>query len=323
MAALDFPDTPAVGDIYGSWRWDGTRWSSAAGNGVRGVVAYAQLTASHGGFTTRGDVNNLSVTWTADPSRRYRTTVGMEVIGTVANDLLIAHISNAATTLSIQRCLLQMGNPVLSGTTYAKAHFSHVETGLSGTQTRRAQLERNIGTGTAGCQALPALPAFIMVEDVTYEVGSGSSVATFPQFRRFTFSGLTLVQSTTTVLPFVDGAGDVLGNIGNRAAGFFALGEKGLYVVDAMLTYSTTFGATPGLAIDLAWTENQSAGSGVSLGSQPVMTPWGTSQNTWLLDHTQANVTANREYILRCYTYVASLTSVYGSIRVSRVSARP
>lgn len=35
MAALDFPDTPAVGDTYGSagvtWRWDGARWGVAPG----------------------------------------------------------------------------------------------------------------------------------------------------------------------------------------------------------------------------------------------------------------------------------------------------
>jgi hypothetical protein len=34
MAALDFPDTPSVGQLHGSagalWRWDGTRWAYAA-----------------------------------------------------------------------------------------------------------------------------------------------------------------------------------------------------------------------------------------------------------------------------------------------------
>src|SRR6187402_3562156 len=81
MTALDFPDTPAVGQLYGSagtvWRWDGARWASTSGaSGARGRMAYAQVTVPQTGITAAmTDIAGLSVTWTADPSRTYRTSM--------------------------------------------------------------------------------------------------------------------------------------------------------------------------------------------------------------------------------------------------------
>ena len=32
MPQLDFPSSPAPGDVHGAWRWDGAKWNRQAHN---------------------------------------------------------------------------------------------------------------------------------------------------------------------------------------------------------------------------------------------------------------------------------------------------
>jgi hypothetical protein len=169
MAALDFPDTPITGDQYGVsgpvWRWDGARWALTAGAaGARGAVAYAQITASQGSIVgTAVDVTGLSVSWTASSSRTYRTTVHLVASSTVQNDDFNAFITDAAGTQKQFHL-----NPYLDPSTSSGMEFSVVETGLSGTITRKVRAVRGAGTGTITLYAAATAPSFILVEDITY-----------------------------------------------------------------------------------------------------------------------------------------------------------
>ena len=173
MAALDFPDSPATGDLYGSsgtvWRWDGARWASTAGaSGARGRVAYAQITASQTGVgASFVDIGGLSVTWAAYPDRVYRITASMETSSNVAGDTTLMRITDPAG-VQVTRGVEQTVSAAWPTTTTA----SVIETGRSGYNTRKVQVQRAGGTGTVAVGAAPDYPAFILVEDITYEAGT-------------------------------------------------------------------------------------------------------------------------------------------------------
>ena len=179
MTKLDFPDTPSTGQQYGSsgtvWRWDGTRWGSTAGAaGARGRVAYAQITAAQSGITAAGaDLAGLSVTWTADPSRTYRTTLYGEASSTVANDVPMVNIRNAAgSDMARSASVCAVAN------TAERQIVELIETGLSGSITRKAWMRLAVGSGTFMWYAAPSSPSFILVEDITYEAGSSGATPT-------------------------------------------------------------------------------------------------------------------------------------------------
>lgn len=171
MTKLDFPDTPAVGDLYGSagtmWRWDGARWASATGaSSPSGTVAYAQVTVNQTGITaTVVTLTGLTVTWTADPSRTYRTTVYTETSSTVATDAAVVNIRNISGTI-----LARGASPQTQANVAEKQILSVVETGLSGTQTRYGTCRRALGTGVIDIIADVTFPSYILVEDITYRL---------------------------------------------------------------------------------------------------------------------------------------------------------
>lgn len=172
MAALNFPDTPAVGELYGSagtvWRWDGARWASTAGaSGARGAVAYAQVTANQGSITTAWvDIAGLSVTWVADPSRTYRVSVQVQEQSTVAGDPM--HIGIYSGSTRAIRASINANSLSSAESNYAAAILK----GLSGSVTYKAMATCG-GTGTLTVAASPDIPSWILVEDITYEAGSG------------------------------------------------------------------------------------------------------------------------------------------------------
>lgn len=172
MAAMDFPNSPATGDVFGSsgtlWRWDGSRWISTIGPaGPRGVVARsANITADLGPYVSLTDIPGLTATFTADPSRVYRTTIYGEWTSTVGGDIPAVYICDAAGA-TLARDAPRM----------AVANISHksitqiIETGLSGVTTRKGRGSRAIGTGNCVWQSNPGFPSFLVVEDITYEAG--------------------------------------------------------------------------------------------------------------------------------------------------------
>jgi hypothetical protein len=124
-----------------------------------GIMGQASATANQTGITTATDVTGLSVTFTANSTRYYRTTVYVysSVQNTAAGfpEVRITDGSNVQK----QTCVFQLG---AGG--QAPFHFSVVETGLSGSTTRKAR-----ATTTAGTLLLAATstgPMFIVVEDI-------------------------------------------------------------------------------------------------------------------------------------------------------------
>lgn len=175
MTKLDFPDTPAVGDLYGSsgtvWRWDGARWGSTAGAaGARGRVAYAQIVANQSGFTTTAtDVGGLSVTFIADPARTYRTTVYFRWSSSAVNTQIQMAVNDGA---GVQKGRTQDYLPTTAMS--VTGIVQTVETGASGAQTRKATLAVVLG-GTVTVEATTASPAYILVEDITFEAGTSAA----------------------------------------------------------------------------------------------------------------------------------------------------
>ena len=127
-----------------------------------GVMAYASRTSNQTGVSAVTDVTGLSVTFTANSTRYYRTTVF------VSNLLQIT--SDGYATMSITD-----GSNVQkqSGTNYkvvAEGNGENpmvlvlIETGLSGSTTRKARLTTS--AGTVETRAGTTNPAFIVVEDI-------------------------------------------------------------------------------------------------------------------------------------------------------------
>lgn len=182
MSALDFPDTPTVGQLYGSsgtmWRWDGARWASTAGaSGARGRVAYAQVTTVQGSITgAQTLLTGLSVTWNAVPGRVYRTSWHCDLQGTIA-----------PPQYGYIKCLDGAGNqiaqtvPATLNNSYGTATDGSItETGLSGGVTRSLAAQLLMGGTSMSNWAAPFSPSWILVEDITYEAGSSGGPVPAP-----------------------------------------------------------------------------------------------------------------------------------------------
>lgn len=129
--------------------------------GALGTVGYAQITTNSAAVSAVTDVGGLAVTFTAVAGRRYRTSVAGGWLGSVAPDLLIAQITDAAGTNVYTR---QLRSVTAGG--YDHIALSVVESGLSGSVTRKMQHLRSSGTGTSQILGNASWPAYILVEDI-------------------------------------------------------------------------------------------------------------------------------------------------------------
>lgn len=133
-----------------------------------GTKDHVALTSSHGSITTITDISfggtPLSVTWTASASRRYRTTFSGEINGTSAGALLIVYITDGSNNIKRRHVITVPA--LVSGVGYTGVQFSVVESGLTGSTTRKIRLERNAGSGTAEAYAATSSPMSILVEDI-------------------------------------------------------------------------------------------------------------------------------------------------------------
>lgn len=137
-----------------------------------GTVAYAETTTSQNTITTLVDLTGLSVTWAALTGRRYRITLFAEVNGTAAGDLGVAYITTDAN-VEVRRHVFTVP-ALVGGVGYSAIQTSRVESGLSGSVTRKARLQRNSGAGSVSLFASATTPAHLIVEDI------GPSTATPP-----------------------------------------------------------------------------------------------------------------------------------------------
>ena len=136
-------------------------------NMPRGYVGHAVKTANQV-FAASGDITGLSVTWTADPTRRYRTSfkLGIDKDGTAANVWIEIQTGASASVDSVFTLFpASTSNPIQGWT---------IESGLSGATTRKLRLNLNAGQATLAASA--GMKAWIVVEDIGAADVSGGGV---------------------------------------------------------------------------------------------------------------------------------------------------
>ena len=124
-----------------------------------GFVARASRTSNQTSISTIVDVGSVTVTFTADASRVYKTT-------------LHAPYNEQASTAGFQGLTITDGSNVEKGraTQYGvvgQGSFLHVvavESGISGSQTRKGRIATSAGSMTLTATA--TAPCFILVEDI-------------------------------------------------------------------------------------------------------------------------------------------------------------
>ena len=132
-----------------------------------GKIAYAQITAGSTTFVgTEITITGLEVTWTAVTGRLYKISIGTDVTSTVADDEIGVKICDSSNVQK-HRGTTVVGLATVSGVDKNMTlNMSYVESGLSGSVTRRVRALRSAGTGTCQITAAADRPAFILVEDI-------------------------------------------------------------------------------------------------------------------------------------------------------------
>jgi len=124
-----------------------------------GVMGYASATANQTGITTQTDLTSLSVTFTANSTRIYRTTLYIryleQLTATGFAQLFITDGSNVEKQRAVWRIDAAYG---------VQGILTVIETGLSGSVTRKGRGATDAGSMTI--QAGSTGPAQIFVEDI-------------------------------------------------------------------------------------------------------------------------------------------------------------
>jgi len=124
-----------------------------------GIVAYAEKTDNQTGITTAADVTSITATWTAVSSRYYRTTIYC--------DDLLQNTSNSQSRFLItdsSNVQKQKGFYFMLATEINSISISVIETGLSGSITRKLRASTDAGSLTINASATS--PSYIVVEDL-------------------------------------------------------------------------------------------------------------------------------------------------------------
>lgn len=136
--------------------WNGSNW---VGNGEEG---YAQITSNSSTQTSLADVAGLSVTWTADATRKYLVTVHYMMLSNLnatAGNVWIRNQFN--TQLNVNTIALQSNWLAAGGV------LTHRMTGVSGSQTVKVSIDNAGGANTVLLAGSANYPNFIQVLDVT------------------------------------------------------------------------------------------------------------------------------------------------------------
>lgn len=134
--AWSLPAAVATGDTLSS-----TNWNNAVVAAGGGFVAYAQKTADQTGITAAADITSLSVTWTATAGRYYRITLHLAPIRqNTSGGIAVPTISDGSAVTKTQ------GNVSLAAGEFASICLVDIETGLSGSITRKARISTTAGT---------------------------------------------------------------------------------------------------------------------------------------------------------------------------------
>lgn len=128
-------------------------------NNPRGQMGYKiGTTGDQTGILAATDVAGLTVTWVASPDRVYRIQCGAYFVQNTAAGFVQLLLTNDAN--SIRR---QTAANVLAGIS-STLHVVNVETGLSGSQTRKARMMTNAGTLTVSQNN--GTQGYLLVEDI-------------------------------------------------------------------------------------------------------------------------------------------------------------
>lgn len=138
------------GDVLTAAHLAGLPW------GVMGYVLGG--TSDQTGISAVADVTGLSVTFTAVSTRLYRTTVYLAISQQTSGGTVAVIIADGAST-QVNRTDL-----TLATNDAAAVAFAHLETGASGSITRKVRVSTSAGTMTV--RGAAALRAYILVEDL-------------------------------------------------------------------------------------------------------------------------------------------------------------
>jgi hypothetical protein len=142
--------------------WSGSAWvqvSSMLTKAPRGVMGYAKKsTDTTTVTTTQSDLTGMTVTFVADSTRIYKTTFW-------------SHFSMTTTGYTVA-LITDGSNNQLAGVTqsanggayYHDLAVTHIDTGISGTVTRKIRAQTNVGTATIFGGG--GYPHIIVVEDI-------------------------------------------------------------------------------------------------------------------------------------------------------------
>jgi trimeric autotransporter adhesin len=131
---------------------------TAATATVRSWYALTSGTDQIGITTSATDITGLSVTWTADPARLYKVSLNVNVSTSVAQTPTISITDGSGT-------VKKSGNvttPVAAGS--AQLHLVWIESGLSGSQTRKGR--GSVASGTLTIVNSSNRNGVLVVEDI-------------------------------------------------------------------------------------------------------------------------------------------------------------
>lgn len=124
-----------------------------------GVMGYANgSTSDQSSISSEVDITGLSVTFTAISTRLYRTTLTMTVTQASSTGTVTGRITNEANSL------IASAQQTLTATSSGQITVVSVETGISGSTTRKGRIDTSAGTVTVEGSA--TIRARLVVEDL-------------------------------------------------------------------------------------------------------------------------------------------------------------
>lgn len=126
----------------------------------RGVTYYNLVTANQTGISTVVDLTNMTAaTWTAVTGRTYRTTIYLPYCQQKTSaGTVVVRITDASNVDK------QQWNGTFAASDFFAVLIQVIETGLSGSITRKGRISTNFGTVDVTQSA--TTPGYIMVEDI-------------------------------------------------------------------------------------------------------------------------------------------------------------
>lgn len=188
MAALDFPDSPTIGDIFGSsgvlWRWDGTRWASMSSTaGAKGVVCPIKYSTGQVSIVNNGTQYNAPAVAQSIPAKAGRTYRASASLGWTTTQQIADEGAFSACILFDG--VLKSFAPVSVTSQFGAVYSSRVE--YVWTQVADATIAMTVngncvispsGAANGLIWSSATMPWWSIVEDITMEIGSSGALDT-------------------------------------------------------------------------------------------------------------------------------------------------